>query len=90
MDELDLSRFFLSFLFVLGLIGALAYGLRRYGHLAKKMVPAQTGGGRLQVVETYYLDTRRRLVLIRRDDVEHLLLLADGRETVVEQGIKDE
>lgn len=87
MDELDLSRFVLSFIFVLGLIGGMAYLMKRYGHLTKKFAPVQ-GSGRVQVVETSYLDAKRKLVLIRRDDVEHLLLIAEGRETVIEQGIR--
>ena len=34
------------------------------------------------------LDTRRRLVLVRRDDVEHLILLGAASETVIERNIK--
>ena len=42
---------------------------------------------RLSVVEARTLDARRQLVLIRRDGVEHLLLLSPNAETVVETGI---
>jgi flagellar protein FliO/FliZ len=44
-------------------------------------------GGRLKVVEVTAIDTRRRLVLVRRDGVEHLLLLGANGETVVETKI---
>ena len=35
------------------------------------------------------LDARRRLILIRRDDVEHLLVVSPTSETVIERGIRD-
>lgn len=88
MEELDLSRFILAFVFVVGLIGATAMILGRYGRVAKKILNPEHTSGRLQVVETHYLDRSRRLVLVRRDNVEHLLLLASDRETVIEQGIR--
>lgn len=90
MEAIDFTRFFLAFVLVLGLIGAMAFVLKRYRSSVVSWmgVGKENGGGRLQVVETQYLDAKRRLVLVRRDNVEHLLLLADGRETVVEAGIK--
>lgn len=42
---------------------------------------------RLSVVEITPLDGRRRLVLLRRDDREHLVILGATGETVVETGI---
>lgn len=44
-------------------------------------------GKRLAIVEARNLDMRRRLVLIRRDDVEHLLVLGQDGDLVVERGI---
>jgi hypothetical protein len=43
--------------------------------------------GRLGVVETIAIDSRRRLLLVRRDDVEHLLLIGGTADLVVESGI---
>lgn len=82
MDTVDPIRFIVAFVFVLGLIGLLAMGLKRYGK-AQQIFGAQQDG-RIKIIETRYLDPRRRLVLIRRDNREHLLLLADGREVVIE------
>lgn len=69
---------------VVGLIGLLGLGLRRFA-------PASLIGGRpgkrLSVVEALTLDPKRRLVLVRRDDVEHLLLVGPETATVVERGI---
>lgn len=42
---------------------------------------------RLDVVEHHSLDGRRRLVLVRRDDVEHLILTGGPVDVVIETGI---
>ena len=44
-------------------------------------------GKRLGVSEFRELDKSRRLVLVRRDDVEHLILIGGGQSLVIEQGI---
>ncbi len=44
-------------------------------------------GKRLGVSEYRELDKTRRLILIRRDDVEHLILIGGGQSLVIEQGI---
>ena len=43
---------------------------------------------RLAVVEQASVDGRRRLVLIKRDDVEHLIMTGGPVDVVVETGIK--
>ena len=86
MELADYVRFAISLLLVLGIIGIAAWGARRLG-LAGRL-PATTGRGRrLGVVEIAPLDPKRRLVLVRRDGVEHLLLLGSGGDVVVECGI---
>jgi hypothetical protein len=42
---------------------------------------------RLDVVEQANIDGRRRLVLIRRDDVEHLVMTGGPVDVVIETGI---
>jgi hypothetical protein len=42
---------------------------------------------RLGVVEQASVDGRRRLVLIRRDDVEHLIMTGGPVDVVIENGI---
>jgi flagellar protein FliO/FliZ len=42
---------------------------------------------RLGIVETAFLGPKHRLILVRRDDVEHLVLLGPNSNTVVESGI---
>jgi len=42
---------------------------------------------RIAVMDSATIDTRRRLVLIRRDNIEHLLLIGGPSDVVVEQNI---
>jgi flagellar biogenesis protein FliO len=44
-------------------------------------------GSRLGISEYYELDKTRRLVLVRRDDVEHLMLIGGNQEVVIESSI---
>jgi Flagellar biosynthesis protein, FliO len=44
-------------------------------------------GSRLGISEYYEIDKSRRLVLVRRDDMEHLLLIGGNEDIVVETGI---
>jgi hypothetical protein len=45
---------------------------------------------RLQVLDAAAIDARRRIVLIRRDDVEHLVMIGGPTDLVIEAGIGDE
>ena len=76
-------RFALALVLVLGLIALLAWLLRRFG-MGMKM----TKGRRLGISEVQMLGPRHKLMLVRRDDVEHLVILGPAGETVVETGIK--
>jgi hypothetical protein len=44
---------------------------------------------RLDIMEQTSLDSRRRLVLIRRDDVEHLIMTGGPVDVVIETGIRE-
>ena len=72
---------------VIGLLAAFFYGLRRFGG---ERLGAGGGRGRqprLAVIDAAMVDGRRRLVLIRRDNVEHLLIIGGPTDVVVEQNI---
>lgn len=76
----------LALIFVLALIGLLTVVARRFGFGS----PSPTIGHknkRVRIIEVTQLDARRRLVLVARDDHEHLILLGGDREQVVETGI---
>lgn len=89
MDDLDtlpsLLKAFAALIFVLGLMGGLAMLMKRLG--LSGAMPSQQGEKRLKVIETLPLDARRRLALIQRDDVQHLIILGNNDETVIETGI---
>jgi flagellar protein FliO/FliZ len=79
--------FFFSFVAVLALIGVAAWLVRRF---AGNRLGANTGRGRmprLAVIDAAAVDGRRRLVLVRRDNVEHLLMIGGPTDIVVEPNI---
>ena len=80
-------RFLLAFLIVLGLIGGTAWAVRRFG--AGRLGGAGTRGRqpRLAVVDYASVDSRRRLILVRRDNIEHLVLIGGPTDVVVEANI---
>ena len=62
----------------LGLIGAAAYAARRWAPAGLLQLRPQADR-RLQVIESLSLDAQRRLVLVRLDREEKLILLGEGR-----------
>jgi hypothetical protein len=76
----------LAFLIVLGLIGAAAWAVRRFG--STRLTGAVRGRQpRLAVIEYATVDARRRLLLVRRDNVEHLMMIGGPTDVVVEANI---
>jgi flagellar protein FliO/FliZ len=89
----DLNNILLAiagFLFVIALIALTAWGFKAF---------VLSGGGRsgsgflrsrdkrLGVIEVASVDKRRRLLLVRRDDVEHLIMIGGPVDMVIETGI---
>ncbi len=83
----DYLRFVLALVFVLGLIGGIALLGKRLGFGNQGPSIRRTGARRLAIVESMALDAKRRVVLVRRDDSEHLLLLGTGTDLVIETRI---
>jgi flagellar protein FliO/FliZ len=76
-------RFLGALVLIIGMIGGAAWIAKRYG-----LAPKVSGGnGRIGVVAVHSLDTRRKLVLVRRDDREHLIVVGPSGESVIESGI---
>lgn len=87
MDFSTYLRFALALALVLGLIGLAAWAARRFGMGGRiRISPGAKPGKRLAIAEVLAVDNKRRLVLVRRDDIEHLLLLGPHGDTVVERG----
>ncbi|MEJ2376236.1 MAG: flagellar biosynthetic protein FliO [Pseudolabrys sp.] len=80
------ARFFIAFLVVLALIGLTAWLVRRFG--ANRLGGTARGRQpRLAVIDAASVDGRRRLVLVRRDNVEHLLMIGGPSDVVIEPNI---
>lgn len=86
MEPTDYLRFAAALIFVLALIGAGAFALRAFGFLAQAQ--RRPGERRLSLIEMLSLDPRRRVVLVRRDDKEYLILLSPTGETVLDDRIE--
>ncbi len=80
-------RGIIVFLVVLALIGVTAWLVRRFG--ANRLGGGNARGRqpRLAVIDSAAVDSRRKLLLIRRDNVEHLLMIGGPTDVVVEQSI---
>ena len=86
MNFLDLARAIFGLVFVLGLIGVVAWAARRYAPQLLARLSAERGERRMQVIETLVLDPARRMILVRIDGEERLLLLGEGRELIEPRG----
>ncbi|TWI90395.1 flagellar biosynthesis protein FliO [Roseibium hamelinense] len=78
-----------SFVVSLGVVLAL---VALFFFILKKLTGARinTTRGRqprIAIMDAASIDTRRRLVLVRRDNIEHLILIGGPTDVVVEQGI---
>jgi len=80
-------RFLFAFIVVLGLIGLFAWLARRFGATNLGATTARGRQPRLAVIDAAAVDGRRRLLLIRRDNVEHLLMIGGPTDVVVETNI---
>ncbi len=81
MDLLDWARALFALIATLALIGAAAYAARRLGMLR----PNAQGVRRMRITETLMLDPRRRMVIVRCDDREHLILCGPAGDVVVSE-----
>ena len=77
-------RFLIALVLVVAMIGALAWVMRRFGWASRFVAPS--GKKRLAVLEVLPIDGRRRLVLLRRDAAEHLILLGHDGDLLIESG----
>jgi flagellar biogenesis protein FliO len=80
-------RFVVAFVIVLGLIALTFWLIRRFGGTRVGTAAARGRQPRLAVVDAAPVDGRRRLVLVRRDNVEHLLMIGGPTDIVVEENI---
>ena len=84
--DLDFSGYLyvvFALVFVLALIALIATLARRFG-LGYSGGSKSAGARRLSISEVLTLSPKHRLVLIKRDETEHLLLLGANNDIVVE------
>jgi flagellar protein FliO/FliZ len=84
LEFVDLLRYFGALLLVLAMVGGAGLLARRFG------VPGITKAvsvKRLAVVETLMVGPRQRLIILRRDNIEHLVLSGPDGASIIESGI---
>lgn len=92
----EIISWLLFIVFIAGLL--VVGGLLLRGYLTTGSPTGALTGGffgpkpnkRLDVVDQATVDGRRRLVLIRRDDVEHLIMTGGPVDVVIETGIGEQ
>jgi flagellar protein FliO/FliZ len=80
-------RYVVALAVVIGLLLLLRWVLRNYATGGQLSIGRSRQNHRLTIVEQIALDQRRRLLLVKRDGVEHLILVGGGNDLVVEPTI---
>jgi flagellar protein FliO/FliZ len=78
-----------AFLFVIALIALSVWAFKAFV-IGSRSAPGflRPRDRRLGLVETATVDGRRKLLLVRRDDVEHLIMTGGPVDVLIETGIK--
>jgi flagellar biogenesis protein FliO len=82
-DSISWLRISLAFTFILALLAGLMFALKYAAGRGYRLPGMMVQNGRLKVMETLQLDVRRRLMLVRCDNAEYLLLLGADKDIVV-------
>ena len=85
MDTATYFKFVAALALVLALIALIAWALKRVGLAGQVARPGRVR--RLAVVETLAIDAKHRAVLLRRDGVEHLVVIGATGIAAVETSI---
>ena len=83
MDVLLYIKFLSGFVFVIALMLLLSWVLKKASGVGNVLKSEK----RLKIVEVLPVDHKHRLVLVRREAREHLIMLGPEGQTVVETGI---
>ncbi|RJF85715.1 FliO/MopB family protein [Sphingomonas cavernae] len=92
MDFLSLLRTLGALGVVLGLLAGALWAVRRYeiklpGGVIGGLIGAGAGSRRIEIVERLSIDARRSVALIRRDNKEHLVMIAPEGLLMLETAI---
>lgn len=80
------ARVIFAFVAVMVLLALFVLALRHFGR-GRMAGAAPRRGQRLGVVEYTNIDGQRKLVIVRRDGVEHLVMIGGPNDIVVERNI---
>jgi hypothetical protein len=82
-----LVKVVVAFAIVLALLAAVMWLFKRFGGSRLGTTTPRGRQPRLAVIDAAAVDSRRRLVLIRRDNVEHLVMIGGPSDVLIEQNI---
>ncbi|MCJ2011339.1 flagellar biosynthetic protein FliO [Methylobacterium sp. J-076] len=89
-DGSPIIQYLVIFAVIFSVLAAIVFLVRRLtgGGGALQTRGARSRQPRLGIVDVYELDRSRQLILLRRDNVEHLLLVGGPNDVVVERNIQ--
>ncbi len=88
MEYVNFARVILSFGGVVALIFLIAWIAKRLN--IEKRLASFKKDARMQVLESCHIDARHKLVLVKRDNQRHVLLIGQGHSTIVESYTEQE
>lgn len=86
MDLTAYIKFLLAFIFVIAVIGLIALIINKIKS-GSSIATAFKRKKRLGVSEVHTIDQKRKLLLVKRDEIEHLILIDDTHSLVIENNI---
>ncbi len=87
MGYAEFLRMVIALLFVLALILSGLYIAKRFGKgWGLQHIPLNKR--RLKIVESISLGPKQRLLIIKRDDTEHLVIIGNDNSTIVEKDLQ--
>jgi len=87
-ESVSWLRIVLAFVIVFGLLGLMGFALKYVNQRGIKLPGMGDDSRRLKLIESLSLDVGHRLVIVKRDDKEHLLLLGSNHDIVVETNME--
>lgn len=87
MEYIDWVSFVLSFLFVIALLGATLWGLKRFGRM---QLQNRSGHSSIKVIDTFSLGARQRIMLVEADNQRILVGVSPQAMSGLGQWPKDQ
>ncbi len=87
MDEISILKYIFAFGFVIGLLYLMAY-IARYFGLGNLPTRRLGDKKRLAISEILTVDAKRRLVIVKADEKEYLLLTGGTNDLIIDTELK--